>query len=196
MVHQQVVIRSCTKSLEMSTVHPQAVGELSTGCPPVLDAARAVRDGKRAWLDLGKNSKIVFAERLPSFNRSWTRSAGSGLPLFLGSSKRPHCALRKRPGTASSNQWGFERSAGRCCRCRSLGGRREAFRNVVDGRLRIAALGVRSPRIRHPQAFPQLCTKRASSRRCAVATPRCTNAECRQRGSQKSRVRANSNRDC
>src|SRR5690349_10068161 len=81
--HQQVVIRSCTDDPKMSTVHPQAVGELSTGCPRAGDASGDAKGRSKVSIRPTGRPKIVFAERLPSFKPRGSRS-GSG-PAESGS---------------------------------------------------------------------------------------------------------------
>jgi len=74
---QQVVIRSCTDDPKMSTVHPQAVGEFSTGCPRAGDTSGDAKGRPKVWMRPTGRPKIVFAERLPSFKPRRSKT-GSG----------------------------------------------------------------------------------------------------------------------
>ena len=97
---QQVVIRSCTDDPKMSTVHPQAVGELSTGCPRAGDTFGDAKGRPKVWVRPTGRPKIVFAERLPSFKPGRLRPA-SGLSAVLDRSFERwlglHLIGRRRP---------------------------------------------------------------------------------------------------
>lgn len=218
----------------MSTVHPQPVGELSTGYPPGVDAFFGDLEGTERADSSKRSSKIVFAERLPDDSRHqtmstsgsfWTRSSpprahvtdrsgstgGLGwapelarewaVGWFLGgqgmaresvrsgpgvSAERARCRPLIRPGRIRALDTERSREAHRRrpgLVDRRFGGRpvssRPAwwlpsgcFQNVADGRCRIVALVVRRGWMRHPQAFPHLCTKGLRSPPHAVPSPR------------------------
>jgi hypothetical protein len=91
----QVVIRSCTDRVKHSTVHPQVLGGLSTGCPPAFGGPEASDSVTTTGSAAVENAKIVFAEQLPA-------------------DKRPSSDRRGRPGrSVRVGAGGLDRPAGR-----------------------------------------------------------------------------------
>jgi len=105
-VRQQVVIRSCTDDPRMSTVHPQSLGALSTGCPRAEDSFWAARARTKTGSSRGESSKIVFAERLPSHQRCRRSSRAGPCPGVSEVAKAPPHLAQRSPddGLASSER--------------------------------------------------------------------------------------------
>jgi hypothetical protein len=77
----QVVIRSCTDHVKQSTVHPQVLGGLSTGCPPAFGGPQA-RPGpwNRSWRQVWLRQRTPKLFLRNAFRLTNDRCPGSRTP--------------------------------------------------------------------------------------------------------------------